>query len=82
MATEIFDLLKMPRDLTLDFLAAFARFEYALKQAGYILGDEAKVSPDWDRFAKDVSAVDAAMLGPILNSCKYLQEHPPKKTGF
>ena len=79
MAIKLFDLLNVPRELTLDFLATFARFEYALKRAGYVVGDEGKVSPDWDRFAKDVSALDAAVLTPILDSCKYLQEHPPKK---
>jgi hypothetical protein len=79
MATDLFDLLNVPRELTLEFLAVFARFEYSLKRAGYAQGDEARVSPDWDSFARDVSALDAEVLAPVLNSCKYLQEHPPKK---
>jgi hypothetical protein len=79
MATELFELLNVRRELTLDFMAVFARFEYALKQGGYVKGDERQVSPDWDHFAKDVSTLDAVILAPVLNSCKYLQEHPPKK---
>ena len=51
MATSILDLLNVPRELTLDFLATFARFEFALKKAGYAQGDDSKVSPDWDSFA-------------------------------
>ena len=35
MPIEILELLNVPRDLTLEFLAIFARFEFALKKAGY-----------------------------------------------
>lgn len=79
MAASILDLLNIPRELTLEFLATFSRFEFALKKAGYAQGDESKVSPDWDAFAKDVAQLDAALLVPVLNACQYLQQHPPKK---
>jgi hypothetical protein len=78
MPIEILELLNVPRDLTLEFLAIFARFEFALKKAGYAQGDDSKVSPDWDSFARDVAKLDAA-LAPMLNGCQYLQQHPPKK---
>jgi hypothetical protein len=79
MAIEIFDLLNVPRELTLRFLAVFARFEYALKRAGYLQGDDNKVLPDWDSFGRDVGRLDAAVTAPVLASCEYLQKHPPKK---
>ena len=79
MPIEILELLNVPRDLTLEFLAIFARFEFALKKAGYAQGDDSKVSPDWDSFARDVAKLDAAALAPMLNGCQYLQQHPPKK---
>jgi hypothetical protein len=79
MAASILDLLNIPRELTLEFLATFARFEFALKKAGYAQGDDSKVSPDWDSFARDVAKLDAAVLAPVLSLCQYLQQHPPKK---
>lgn len=79
MAPSILDLLNVPRELTLEFLATFARFEFALKKAGYAQGDDSKVSPDWDSFARDVAKLDAAVLAPVLDACQYLQQHPPKK---
>ena len=79
MAASILDLLNVPRELTLEFLATFARFEFALKKAGYAQGDNSSVSPAWDSFANDVARLDAASLAPVLNACQYLQQHPPKK---
>lgn len=79
MATSILDLLNVPRELTLAFLASFARFEYALKKAGNAVGDDTKVVPDWDSFARDVAQLDATLLANVLNNCQYLQQHPPKK---
>jgi hypothetical protein len=82
MASSILDLLNVPRDLTLEFMATFARFEYALKKSGYARGDNSQVSPDWDAFAKDVAKLDATALAPVLEASRYLQQHPPKKQVF
>jgi hypothetical protein len=79
MATSILDLLNVPKVLTLEFMATFARFEFALKKSGYARGDDSQVSPDWDAFANDLGKFDAAVLAPILGACPYLQQHPPKK---
>lgn len=75
----ILDLLNVPRELTLEFLATFARFEFALKKAGYAQGDDTKVMPDWDSFGRDVAKIDPALLAPVLDACQYLQKCPPKK---
>jgi hypothetical protein len=79
MASSILDLLNVPRALTLEFLATFARFEFALKKSGYARGDNSQVLPDWDVFANDLANLDAAVLAPVLAACQYLRQHPPKK---
>jgi hypothetical protein len=79
MAGSILDILNIPRELTLDFLATFSRFEFALKKAGYVEGNEKNVSPAWDSFANDVAKLGPTVLTPVLASCPYLQQHPPKK---
>lgn len=79
MAVTILDLLNVPRELTLEFLATFARFEFALKKAGYAQGDDTKVMPDWDSFGCDVAKIDPTLLAPVLDVCQYLQQRPPKK---
>jgi hypothetical protein len=43
MSPSIVDMLNIPRELTLEFLVTFARFEYALKRAGYTNGSESGV---------------------------------------
>ncbi len=77
--SSIIESLNVPRELTLEFLGTFARFEYALKRAGYVRGDDKQVSADWDRFAREIAALDPTTLAPVLGCCQYLQEHPPKK---
>lgn len=79
MAESILKSLNISRDLALEFLATFSRFEFALKKAGYVHGDDTKVVPDWDSFSRDVARFDAATLAPVLGSCGYLRQHPPKK---
>lgn len=37
----------------LQFFVTFSRFEYALKQAGFVRGDQSYATPDWDRFARE-----------------------------
>lgn len=69
----------IPQELTVEFLGTFARFEYALKRAGYVEGNNKFVGADWDRFGREVAAISPEALGPIVASCPYLQDHPPKK---
>ena len=70
----------------LDRLAAtmfrvFARFEYALKAAGFHKG-EGDAKPDWRRFA-EVEEVVRLFEKPqdqeLAEAIKYMNEHPPKK---
>jgi hypothetical protein len=77
--TPIIELLLIPQDLTVEFLGTFARLEYALKRAGYVLGDEKRVSADWDRLGRELALLDTATLAPLIGCCQYLQSHPPMK---
>ncbi len=43
------------RDLVLEFFLVLSRMEFALKLVGFAVGDEKRVNPDWDGFAKEVS---------------------------
>lgn len=79
MTISILQTLNIPQNLVLEFLATFSRFEYALKKSGYVDGNEKKVSAAWDGFANDVAKLEAELLGKVLDSCPYLQRHPPKK---
>ena len=59
----------------------FARFEYALKAAGFYErrhDDDAR--PDWTEFARSVSGVLNNPPDPGLQAAiKYIVEHPPQK---
>jgi len=75
-----FDRLNLDPALACEFLGVFARYEFALKAAGFADGDEKKAEAAWDRYAR---AIDARFSG--LNSAElktavdYLLGRPPKK---
>jgi hypothetical protein len=75
----IIDQLHIPRDLTLEFLRTFSRFEYVLKRSGYVRGDEKRIDADWDRLDRQLSSAEPEMLTPIMESCEYLRTRPPKR---
>jgi hypothetical protein len=57
----------------------FARFEYALKAAGYHKG-EGNAEPDWSKFAASVSSLFENPSDPSLSEAiSYILSHPPKK---
>ena len=63
----------------LPFFAAFSRFEFALKQSGYAIGEDS-VSANWDRFAADLDAnFDRKRTVTLAEAVDYLIKHPPKK---
>jgi len=60
----------------IEFIQTFTRMEFALKECGFIAGNNKHVSPDWNRFANEVLKKsfyeDEKKLSGAL--CK----HPPK----
>lgn len=66
-------------DLAGELFTTFARFEYALKAAGFHKGDGAAES-DWRSFAKSVSGLfDDPDAPPLKDAVQYILHHPPKK---
>jgi hypothetical protein len=74
-------------DLLLRFFVAFARFEYALKAAGFFrarpvgrnrAAEYADAEPDWRRFTESIrSAFRSDACATLLSACHYLFENPP-----
>lgn len=72
------DALKIDKDLVLEFVFYFSRFEYALKRERYLKNDNGAAEPDWDKFFRDnADLIDS--LCSSLAEAKYIIEHPPKK---
>lgn len=75
-----FNNINLPRNLACDFLAVFARSEYALKAAGFARGNERQAEADWDAFAKAISkSFDASNSQDLRAAVDYLLTKPPKK---
>ncbi len=60
----------------------FARFEYALKKAGYFIG-QGRVRPDWSGFVEKGGRADrfkerVPKRKLLKEAVKYFSEHPPK----
>ncbi len=67
-----------PREEAVRFTFAFARMEYALKNAGFFLVDERHaVSADWDRFALKTNDLEETATGELAKAVAYLYENPP-----
>lgn len=79
MSRSIIELMQVPPELTLEFLATFARFEYALKKADYTKGDENGVQPNWNRFGRELGTQNEDAFAPVFREAEYLQQHPPMK---
>lgn len=62
------------------FFRLFSRFEFALKESGYVttLGASTNAAADWDRFVKDFHRIYSPSQG-IADELAYLTTHPPKK---
>ncbi len=74
MLPDPFSLIAIPKDLACEFFAVFSRFEFALKEGGFVKG-EGRASPDWPRFAREV-VLEAD--GPVAVSLGYLIAYPPQ----
>lgn len=65
--------------LAADLFRTFARFEYALKAAGFHNGDGA-AQPNWRSFAEPVPGLfDNPVDTELVEAVDYILTHPPKK---
>ncbi len=76
-----FDQLNLDPKLACDFLALFARYEFALKAAKPANGGEAKAG--WDEYAKGIDKAFSQLKNAELTAAvDYLLSRPPKKQVF
>lgn len=72
--------LSFRKELAFEFIATFARFEYALKASGFVLNSNRGVQPDWDGFANSIHEKYVELgLSEKQNEADYLLQNPPKK---
>ena len=72
--------IRIPKDLVFNFFISFARFEFALKTAGFSKGNGKRVSPDWDVFAKAIAtSFDKKTNKKLEEAVDYYMLNPPWK---
>ena len=72
--------LNVPVDLACEFLAVFARSEFALKAAGFANGNEKQAEANWEAFAEAIAkAFDPSKTQELNAAVEYLLKYPPKK---
>jgi hypothetical protein len=72
--------LGLEKDLVCEFLLRFSRFEYALKRAGFVVGDEKRAEPAWDSFANSLRGQFSSMSAPdFVRAVSLLDSAPPQK---
>jgi len=67
-------------DLASELFRVFAQFEYCLKATGYCVegaGDGA--NPDWQRFARELSALTEETGADVIEAVSHILRHPPRK---
>lgn len=78
-----FNALHVPPDLTVKFIAAFARCEYAMKSSGYRLNDNGRASPAWSKLAQEAPHwMTVAAGSEVDDAIEYLCTDPPKVESF
>jgi hypothetical protein len=67
-------------DLVYEFFFVFSRFEHALSTTNYLTEGKTGVSPDWNKFARDINDLFQADLSvEVRKAICYYEEAPPKK---
>lgn len=65
--------------LIFDFFIAFSRFEFALKASNFSIGDNQRVSPNWETFVASINVTFDKNRIPELNEAvEYLLNNPPR----
>ena len=67
-------------DLVYEFFFVFSRFEHALSTSKYLTEGKTGVSPDWNKFARDMNDLFQAHLSTeVRKAIRYYEEAPPRK---
>lgn len=74
----IIEALVVDRDLLLQFVSAFSRFEYSLKRSGYLKAGK-KAEADWDTYANGLRGRFSTVgQRTFQDAVKFLINDPPK----
>lgn len=72
--------IPQPSVSAIRLFACMARFEFALKESGYVAGDEGKrVSPDWARFEADAMRSNVLERLRASDVATMLLDSPPRR---
>lgn len=67
-------------ELIFEFFMVYSRFEFALKQSGYLRQDRDYVSPDWKTFSITIEDMfDPHKSAELLEAYRYYLSQPPKR---
>ncbi len=79
-AESMFYAPQIDRNLLLDFLMVFSRFEYSLKRGEFLEGNEKRAWPNWDKFgAANHERFDTTENVALKDAVDLLCRKPPKK---
>lgn len=77
--TSPFDGLQVPRELVCEFFAVFSRFEYTLKESGFVKDGNERATPDWEKYARSVAAhISTGSNAGLEQAIRYLIDDPPQ----
>jgi hypothetical protein len=80
MQNNLIERLGLDKDLVCEFLLCFSRFEYALKRAGFVAGDEREAKPAWDTFGDSLRGRFSSVTAPeFVHAVELLDFAPPQK---
>jgi len=75
-----FNNIRIPREIVSQFFICFAKFEFALKTTGFSVGNDKRVSPDWDKFGKSISkSFDKTKSKELEQAVDFYLNNPPWK---
>ena len=68
------------RDLVLEFFLVLSRVEFALKVTGYASGSRKGVSPDWEKFGREIRGkFYVEKTKELVEACDFYLGNPPQK---
>lgn len=76
-----FQHLQFPAELACEFLAVFSRFEFSLKENGYVrAGRRDAAEPNWDEFTSDIAeSFEIGHSESTAGAIAYLINEPPMR---
>lgn len=75
--------IKVSDSLLFEFFMNFSKFEFALKTASFAMGDDKRVSPNWDKFSQSIKGkFDKTKSLDLQQAVEFFLLNPPWKQVF